>query len=96
LASTLQADVAFMAHHGSRHSSHVAWTVAVAARHAVAQAGYLNSYRHPHPDALARWQAAGADIHRTDRHGAVIFTSRRGVLSVSREREQRRRYWHAE
>ena len=91
----LQADVALMAHHGSRHSSIVPWTVAVGARHAVAQAGYLNSYRHPHPDTLARWQAAGAVVHRTDRHGAVVFTSQDGRLSISREREQRRRYWHA-
>jgi competence protein ComEC len=95
-ATALQADVALMAHHGSRHSSSVPWTLAVSARHAVAQAGYLNSYRHPHPAALARWQAAGAAVHRTDKHGAVVFTSQGGRLSVSRERERRQRYWHAD
>jgi competence protein ComEC len=95
-AMGLQADVALMAHHGSRHSSSVPWTLAVAARHAVAQAGYLNSYRHPHPAALARWQAVGAAVHRTDRHGAVVFTSQGGRLSVSRERERRQRYWHGD
>ncbi|WP_420225160.1 DNA internalization-related competence protein ComEC/Rec2 [Pigmentiphaga litoralis] len=94
-ANALRADVALMAHHGSRHSSVAAWTRAVNARHAVAQSGYLNSYRHPHPDALSRWQADGAVVHRTDIHGATVFTSRGGMLSVSREREQRRRYWHA-
>ena len=60
----------------------------------MAQAGYLNRYRHPHPDAERRWRHAGAVFHRTDRHGALVFTSREAGLLIERERETRRRYWH--
>jgi len=90
----LAADVVMAAHHGSKGSSGPAFVAAVRAAHAVAQAGYLNSYRHPHPSVVARWQDAGTIFHRSDRDGAVVFTSRADGLRVERERERRRRYWH--
>ncbi|RZS80710.1 DNA internalization-related competence protein ComEC/Rec2 [Pigmentiphaga kullae] len=90
----LAADVVAVPHHGSRGSSSPALVDAARASHAVAQAGYLNRYRHPHPDAEQRWRRAGAMFHRTDRHGALVFTSRAAGLRVERERETRRRYWH--
>jgi competence protein ComEC len=90
----LTADVVMAAHHGSKGSSSPAFVTAVRAAHVVAQAGYLNSYRHPHPSVVARWQDAGAVLHRSDRDGAVVFTSGAEGLKVVRERERRRRYWH--
>ncbi|AZG11732.1 DNA internalization-related competence protein ComEC/Rec2 [Pigmentiphaga sp. H8] len=93
-ARDLAADVVAVPHHGSRGSSSPALVAATRASHAVAQAGYLNRYRHPHPDAQRRWQRAGAVFHRTDQHGALVFTSQAGGLRVDRERESRRRYWH--
>ncbi|MDH2236891.1 DNA internalization-related competence protein ComEC/Rec2 [Pigmentiphaga sp. GD03639] len=90
----LAADVVAAPHHGSRGSSSPALVAATRASHVVAQAGYLNRYRHPHPDAERRWRRAGAVFHRTDRHGALVFVSRQEGLRVARERESRRRYWH--
>ena len=90
----LTADVVMAAHHGSKGSSSQAFVNAVRAAHVVAQAGYLNSYRHPHPSVVARWQDTGAVLHRNDRDGAVVFTSAASGLKVERERERRRRYWH--
>ncbi|MDX3905669.1 MAG: DNA internalization-related competence protein ComEC/Rec2 [Pigmentiphaga sp.] len=88
-------DVLAVPHHGSRHSSSGALVAATSAAHAVAQAGYLNRYRHPHPQIVRRWQRAGTIFHRTDRHGAVVFSSDSHGLTVERERDARRRYWHA-
>lgn len=90
----ITADVVITAHHGSKGSSSPAFVAAMHAVHAVAQVGYLNRYRHPHPSTAGRWQAAGARFHRSDRDGAVVFSSGRKQLSVERERERRRRYWH--
>jgi len=92
----LRADLVAVPHHGSRASSSAALVEATGAAHAVAQAGYLNRYRHPHPDAERRWSRAGTVFHRTDRHGALVFASRAGELQVVRQREAGRRYWHAE
>jgi len=81
-------------HHGSRNASTSPFVATVQARHAFAQAGYLNGYGHPHASTVRRWEGAGATLHRTDLHGAIVFESRDGQLDVSREREMRRRVWH--
>ncbi|VCU72275.1 ComEC family competence protein [Pigmentiphaga humi] len=90
----LAVDVLAAPHHGSRGSSSAELAAASGAAHVVAQAGYLNRYRHPHPDVVKRWERAGSIFHRTDVHGALVFESRAGGLAVAREREARRRYWH--
>lgn len=88
------ADVVLMAHHGSASSSAPAFVSAVAARHAIAQAGFLSRFGHPRPDVLARWAAAGAQTHRTDHHGAVMAMSTKAGLGVTRVRETSAHYWH--
>ena len=45
---------------------------AVRPEYAVLSVGY-NSYGHPAPEALARLEAAGCDIYRTDWSGTVRF-----------------------
>lgn len=94
-AQGLQADVVMMAHHGSKTSSATEFVAGVGASHAFAQAGYLSRFGHPVPDVVARWQAAGALVHRSDRHGAVTFASTADGMRVERQREIRGRYWHA-
>jgi competence protein ComEC len=92
--SDIRADVVMAPHHGSRNASTLPFVTATQARHAFAQAGYLNGYGHPHSTTVRRWEGAGAILHRTDLHGAIVFESRDGQLDVSRERETRRRVWH--
>lgn len=95
-ASGLQADVVMMAHHGSKTSSAAEFVSRVGASHAFAQVGYLSRFGHPVPEVVARWQAAGADIHRSDLHGAVTFLSGESGLRAYRQREVRARYWHGQ
>lgn len=90
----LQADVVMMAHHGSKTSSAAEFVEGTGASHAFAQAGYLSRFGHPVPEVVARWQAGGATVHRSDRHGAVTFISEAGGMQVERLRETRGRYWH--
>jgi len=71
LGDSLRAELLHVGHHGSRHSSTAPFLARVGPRHAVASVGRTNRHGHPHPDALARLDAAGARIWRTDRMGEV-------------------------
>ena len=82
--AALRALVLKVGHHGSRFSSTEAFLGAVQARMAVISVGARNSFRHPTPEALARLEAAGARVYRTDRDGAVIVESDGVKLWVTR------------
>ncbi len=67
----LSADVVLVPHHGSMTSSTPAFIAATQANAAVVSAGYLNRWDHPRGEVVARWRSAGAQVFRTDRHGAI-------------------------
>jgi competence protein ComEC len=58
-------------HHGSLSSSGPAFVQALAPRVAVVSAGRSNTFGHPAPAVLRRYQDAGASVFRTDLDGAV-------------------------
>ncbi len=93
-AQELAADVLVMPHHGSDTASSPAFINAVSPRFAIATAGYRNHFRHPRPAVVARYQAAGATVLRSDEDGAVRLDFAPDGLAVSRWREVKRRYWH--
>mgnify|MGYP001822670098 CR=1 FL=1 len=67
----LSADVLVVPHHGSRTSSTAAFVSAVNPAVALIPAGYLNRYRFPHPDVVARYTAIGSEVHQTGYTGAI-------------------------
>jgi competence protein ComEC len=71
--AALSATVLKVAHHGSRGSSTPEFLRAVGPRVAVVSVGARNPYGHPSPETLARLEAAGATVYRTDRDGAVVL-----------------------
>lgn len=71
----LSADVVLVPHHGSMTSSTHAFITATGATAAVVSAGYLNRWDHPRGEVVARWRSAGAQVFRTDRHGAIRRTT---------------------
>ena len=73
--TALQGDWLLVPHHGSRTSSTPAFVAAVAPRWAVVQAGYLNPYRHPRADVLARYHAQGARVRTTVACGTLTWQS---------------------
>jgi len=90
----LKADMVVAAHHGSRSSSSEEFIRHFDARHTVIQSGYLNRFNHPDEIVLKRWRKQGAQIWRTDHHGAINIFSSQQSLRVASQRQAVRRYWH--
>lgn len=84
--------VVLAAHHGSATSSSRAFVRVLEPDVVLVSAGRRNRYGHPHPAVLARYEAVGAEIHVTARHGALEWDSRTPG-SVRRWRGDRIRYW---
>ena len=85
-------EVLLVPHHGSRTSSSMEFIEAVSPSVAVVPVGYRSRFRHPSPEVLARYAAAGVRIVRTDLDGAIEM--RLGsALTVETERQRRSRYW---
>lgn len=62
-------------HHGSRTSTTEPFLQAAAPRFAVITAGYGNHFGHPHPETLKRLADKEITVYRTDKQGAIVFTS---------------------
>jgi competence protein ComEC len=90
LGDTLRSNLLLVPHHGSRTSSTAPWLDAVRPQVAMVQAGYRSRFGHPAPEVLARYQARGIMLVRSDRCGAWTWFD--GVFECARD--TRRRYWH--
>ena len=84
VGARLDSTVLKVAHHGSRSSTGVELLHAVGPRLAAISVGARNSYGHPDARVMGRLAAAGAQIYRTDRDGALIFETDGGTLTVTR------------
>jgi competence protein ComEC len=62
-----------VAHHGSRTSTGQALVDAWQPEIALVSAGRGNTFGHPAPEVIARLEAAGAAIYRTDRDGRITL-----------------------
>ena len=82
--ATLDAAVLKVPHHGSRTSSGPELLAAVRPAVAIVSVGVRNVYGHPDAGVLARLSAAGADLYRTDRDGAVLIETDGRTLDVTR------------
>lgn len=82
--SRLQAQVLKVGHHGSRKASTSAWLQAVHPTVAVISCGRDNRFGHPAPETLARLQAAGVRVERTDQDGMVTVTASPAGVKVER------------
>lgn len=91
----LAADVLIAPHHGSRSSSTAAFIEAVRPRHVLFPVGYRNRHRHPHPEVVARYAAAGARLHDSPASGALELRLRATGIEDSAYRREHRRYWYA-
>ncbi|WP_321921506.1 DNA internalization-related competence protein ComEC/Rec2 [Burkholderia sp. BCC1998] len=91
----LAAQILVVPHHGSRTSSVEPFLDSVGPRVAVFPVGYRNRFGHPHRTVLARYEARGIPLPRTDRDGAVRFdvAPADGGFAFERYRDAQRRYW---
>jgi competence protein ComEC len=82
-SAELRADVLKVAHHGSRTSSNAEVLAAIAPRLAFISAGVANPFGHPHPEALARLRAQGAEvIDLGERGGAQLWIEEQGQMEL--------------
>ena len=69
----LRSEILKVPHHGSRTSSSAPFLDAVQPRYAIFSLGQRNRYQFPHADVVARYQARGCILLRTDQAGAIIL-----------------------
>ena len=75
-------------HHGSDHGDTDEALARLRPAVVVVSAGRDNAYGHPHAAALARYDAVGATVHRTDLEGTiVVHVAADGGVRVVAERE---------
>ena len=68
--AALRADYLKAPHHGSKFSSSPAFIRTVQPKAVFFSSGYLSPFRHPNPGVVKRYRQSGAQVWRTDRHGA--------------------------
>ncbi|WP_239690802.1 DNA internalization-related competence protein ComEC/Rec2 [Chromobacterium sphagni] len=90
----LASSVLIAGHHGSRTASGEAWLAAARPQLAVISAGFLNRYRHPHPQVLQRLRQHEVGVLRTDLDGAITLDFAAEVRWQCL-RQQQPRYWRA-
>jgi competence protein ComEC len=92
----IHADVLVAPHQGSKTSSSAPFVASVNPQLVIFPVGYRNRFGHPHREVVARYDAIGSRIFRTDRDGAItISLSEQGKLHVEPYRAVYRRYWQS-
>ena len=86
-ASSLRCDVLKCGHHGSSSSTSDAFLNAVSPKYAVISCGTGNTYGHPHKETMAKLNAKGLTILRTDTQGTVIIATNGETISVHTEKQ---------
>jgi len=91
----LRATVMVAPHHGSKTSSSYALLKRVDPEIVIVAAGYKNSFGHPHPEVLRRYEILETPVFNTAVTGMLsVRLDERGVVSQSRAyRLTNRRYW---
>ncbi|MEQ1487155.1 MAG: DNA internalization-related competence protein ComEC/Rec2 [Methylotenera sp.] len=93
-SEALKSDVLIVPHHGSKTSSTADFIAAVAPSVSVFTPGYLNRYKHPKPEVLARYQATNSLLYRSDYQGALEVNFAKSNIKMVSWRSQYKRYWH--
>lgn len=78
----LKCDLLKVPHHGSKSSSSDVFVAATRPELAVITVGKGNRYRHPSDEVVARYDANGARICRTDQDGAITIAVKNGRLDT--------------
>lgn len=78
-------------HHGSRTSSSMAFLKTLSPQTVLISRGHGNSFGHPHPHVLARYQALGMRIIDSAEQGAIRF--RLGAFAKAHSLREQPRFW---
>lgn len=86
ITADVSANVVKVGHHGSKTSSSQSFTERTGADFAVISVGANNSYNHPAPETVSKWQSVGAEVLRTDLLGNICFLGDGEKLSYKTDR----------
>ena len=75
-------DLLKVGHHGSRTATGAPWLARLSPSAAIVSVGQQNRYGHPAPETMARLEAAGIPVWRTDREGTVTVRVEEGRMLV--------------
>ena len=89
----LRADIMLVPHQGSKTSSTPEFIDAVSPQLALVAAGYLNQYKHPHPEVLQRYSERNIPVLGTPESGAIEVVVDRQGWSVVEFRSEYFRPW---
>ncbi len=89
--ANLACDVLKTGHHGSRTSSTSDFLAAAHPRAAVISVGARNLYADPNPEVVARLQAGGAQVYRTDERGAITCRTNGQTVEIETMRQEAKR-----
>lgn len=89
----LRTDVLVAPHHGSKTSSTEAFIDAVQPQLTLLPTGYRNRYKHPHPLVVERYQQRGIRLLDSPASGAITVKMGTRGMTVSRYRQDAKRYW---
>jgi competence protein ComEC len=78
----LRCDLIKVPHHGSKSSSSAPFLSRTRPAIGIVTVGIRNRYRHPSPEVVERYDAAGTRLFRTDLDGALTVTVDKGGLVV--------------
>ncbi len=84
----LKSTALLVPHHGSRTSSSQSFVEAVRPDIVIISCGFENTFGLPHPEVIERYENIGADIFRTDLHGAVTLIAGEDRIEVRSERRR--------
>lgn len=90
--AALKADLLLVPHHGSKTSSSALFLDTVQPRLALVQAAYRSRFGHPAPPVVARYEARGIRLVRSDRCGAATWRST-APADVACQRQAQAHYW---
>jgi competence protein ComEC len=71
--TNIEADILKVAHHGSKTSSSTGFLMAVRPSLAVISVGAQNSYKHPSPEVIERFETLGIPYRMTAREGTITI-----------------------
>ncbi|MFN3238785.1 MAG: ComEC/Rec2 family competence protein, partial [Pseudomonadales bacterium] len=87
-------DLLISPHHGSLSSSGTGFINRVAPKWVIHAAGHDNSFGHPHPAVVARYQNRGIRQYLTAADGAVTVRFTDDRVKIQRARQSERRFWY--
>lgn len=94
LGKKLQSDILIAPHHGSRHSSSVAFIEVVKPQWVVFSAGFMNHWGFPADEVVKRYQNQAVNIVNSGQSGLIRFQITAQAIKMETFREDLASYWY--